>query len=467
MSLVCNILIMIVLISLLILVHEIGHFIAARMCGIRVTRFGIGMPVGPSWKLFRWKHTDFYLHAFFFGGYVSFPEDEPKMDKEEENKEIEKEEIPENELYENKTTLQKLFVVTAGVLMNILFAIFLVMLVATVHKQLPTSTQELYADCFICEKTSNIEEKGIKKGDRILKINSQEINVFKQLVFFAKNSKLFDDYAQKDLIDKNMTELTKLNPQINEIIEVGTLIKLPAHIAENPLTVNKDVLIGLEKYKKDGLPLSEFQKNLRNKIKDKKTYKVENQMTLNDLAMALSDTYKPVTMTILREGKEITIEGIKVGEEGLFGMGIKHIDIYTPTTTPKDIVIKSLDYLYTTTVAMLKGLWNLICGKVNAQDMHGVVAVVKVGADVISAKGISAGLLFTAMISLNLAIMNFLPIPALDGGHVMFLLIEKLTGRKPSQETAEKINNFFFILLMLLIIVVLFNDVYALITKKF
>ena len=66
-----NQIIMILLISLLVLVHEAGHFIAARMCGIRVTRFGIGMPIGPSWKLFKWGHTTFYLHAFLFGGYVA------------------------------------------------------------------------------------------------------------------------------------------------------------------------------------------------------------------------------------------------------------------------------------------------------------------------------------------------------------------------------------------------------------
>ena len=56
-----NQIIMILLISLLVLVHEAGHFIAARMCGIRVTRFGIGMPIGPSWKLFKWGHT---IHGF-------------------------------------------------------------------------------------------------------------------------------------------------------------------------------------------------------------------------------------------------------------------------------------------------------------------------------------------------------------------------------------------------------------------
>jgi len=70
------------------------------------------------------------------------------------------------------------------------------------------------------------------------------------------------------------------------------------------------------------------------------------------------------------------------------------------------------------------------------------------------------------MISINLAIMNFLPIPALDGGHVLFLIIEKITGRKPTKEFGEKINNVFFILLIILMIAICYNDILALVTKK-
>ena len=116
---------------------------------------------------------------------------------------------------------------------------------------------------------------------------------------------------------------------------------------------------------------------------------------------------------------------------------------------------------------MLKGLWYLFTGKVSMSDMHGVIAVVKIGGDIIASKGILNGILLTAMISINLAIMNFLPIPALDGGHVMFLLIEKITGKKPSKELGDKITNFFFMLLILLMVAICYNDIFALITKKF
>ena len=101
--------------------------------------------------------------------------------------------------------------------------------------------------------------------------------------------------------------------------------------------------------------------------------------------------------------------------------------------------------------------------------MHGIVAVTKIGGDTIKQghDGIFYGLLLTAIISMDLAIINFLPIPALDGGHFMFLIIEKLRGRPIEEETLNIIGNIFFTLLIVLMILIVFNDVYGLITHKF
>ena len=464
-----NQIIMILLISLLVLVHEAGHFFAARMCGIRVTRFGIGMPIGPSWKLFKWGHTVFYLHAFLFGGYVSFPDDELEKQEDkttQEQTEEEQEEIPQDELYENKTIGQKLFVVSAGVIMNVIFAFFLVIFAASVYGELPTSTQNLYVNSFSANETSNAKTVGLIKGDKILKVNDIEVKSFYQLTFFAKNSKLFDNYAQNDLIEKNLEQLKKINPSIKDELKKGEVIILPKIMPENPLKVSSDMLIGLEKYQKDGTPLNQAQISLRDNIYNKNKVTLTSDCSINDLAMALSDTYKPVKITVLRDNKEVSFENIIVQKEGLFGIMLNIEEIFVETKTIKDIVIKSYDYLYETTATMLKGLWQLFTGKVSMSDMHGVIAVVKVGGDIIASKGLLNGLLLTAMISMNLAIMNFLPIPALDGGHVAFLLIEKITGRKPSKEAGEKITNFFFMLLILLMVAICYNDIFALITKK-
>ena len=115
---------------------------------------------------------------------------------------------------------------------------------------------------------------------------------------------------------------------------------------------------------------------------------------------------------------------------------------------------------------LLFGLWQILTGKIPLKDLHGIVAITKIGGDIINNSGIFSGLLLTAIISMDLAIVNFLPIPALDGGHVLFLIIEKLKGKPVDEETIDKIGNAGFIFLILLMVVVIFNDIFALITKQ-
>ena len=80
--------------------------------------------------------------------------------------------------------------------------------------------------------------------------------------------------------------------------------------------------------------------------------------------------------------------------------------------------------------------------------------------------GILNGILLTAIISINLAVMNLLPIPALDGGHLMFLIIEKFKGKPLDEKVMAKISNFFYLLLIILMMVLIFNDIFAIVTKQ-
>ena len=115
---------------------------------------------------------------------------------------------------------------------------------------------------------------------------------------------------------------------------------------------------------------------------------------------------------------------------------------------------------------LVYGLWQLFTGKIPMKDLHGIVVITKIGGDVIEHNGFFSGLLLTAMISLDLALVNFLPIPALDGGHFMFLVIEKLRGKPLDEETINKISSFFFLLLIIFMVLVVFNDIYALVRHK-
>lgn len=459
-----NLIIMIALISLLVLVHEWGHYIAARLFGVRVTKFGFGMPVGPV--LFKTKKGDLEIlvHACLLGGYVSFPEDEET----EEGKPL----LPPDskERFKNQTPLKQAIIVTAGVIMNVVFAFFLIVLAATIFHKLPTGKSEVFInevlkDGYIQKTMPN----KLKANDKIVSVNGIDIDSAYSFIFLVKNSKLYDNKVSKETINKKLDEFLKLNPKIkkNEIIKEGTRIILPTKTPEDKLVVNEHILKGIEKYKDNEIQLSEDETKLRNELLNRYTYVLTRDSFALEIATALADYYKPLDIVLERGGKQIEIKNVVAGEEGTLGVKLSTKEIYTETKTLPQIFVNSAKYMVNSTKLMCIGLIQLITGKIPMNEMHGIIAITKIGSDIIEHQGMLNGLLLTAIISIDLAIINLLPIPALDGGHLMFIIVEKIIGRPLDEKIVENISRFFFALLIALMIFVVFNDIFALITKKF
>ena len=133
-----NIIIMLFLISLLVLVHELGHYLAARAFGIQVSHFGLGLPIGPVLYETKCGDTKITVHAFLLGGYVSFPDDD------EDNEDAKSLPLDSPKRFKNKKPWQKAVVVSAGVFANVLFALFLVMFCAAYYHKLPSSKYDVY-----------------------------------------------------------------------------------------------------------------------------------------------------------------------------------------------------------------------------------------------------------------------------------------------------------------------------------
>ena len=459
-----NLIIMIALISLLVLVHEWGHYIAARLFGVRVTKFGFGMPIGPV--LFRTKKGDLEIlvHACLLGGYVSFPEDEET----EEGKPI----LPldSKERFKNQPPLKQAIIVTAGVIMNVVFAFFLIVLAATIFHKLPAGKSEIFINEVI--KDGYIQKTmpdKLKTNDKIVSVNGIDIDSAYSFIFLVKNSKLYDNKVSKETINKKLDEFLKLNPKIkkNEIIKEGTRVILPTKTPENKLVVSEHILKGLEKYKDNEIQLSEDEIKLRSEILNRYTYVLTKDSFALEIATALADYYKPLDIVLERDGKQIEIKNVVAGEEGTLGVKLSTKEIYTETKTPPQIFVNSAKYMVNSTKLMCIGLIQLITGKIPMNEMHGIIAITKIGSDIIEHQGMLNGLLLTAIISIDLAIINLLPIPALDGGHLMFIIVEKIIGRPLDEKIVENISRFFFALLIALMIFVVFNDIFALITKKF
>ena len=368
-----SIIIMILLLSFLVLVHEAGHFYAARALGIKVSKFGFGLPIGPTLWSKQVGDVEIVVHAFLLGGYVSFPDDEKDSN------------LPADSMdrFINRPVWQRMIVISAGVIANIITAFVLVLLTAFIQGKLPSGQYQVYVDNIAAEKSESVWSSGLQKGDKILKINGSDIESPYALTLYAKNSARFDGKVEEETVKTNFEKLTKLNPKLSadETIPQNTKVVLPVSQDENELHIDKEALKGYKLYHDSQVSLTSEQVKLRDSLKDQSVYMSEGNDTLSDL--------------------------------------------------------------------------------------HGIVVITKIGGDVINNSGFFSGLLLTAMISLDLALVNFLPIPALDGGHFMFLVIEKLRGKPLDEETINKISSVFFLLLILFMVFVVFNDVYALIRHKF
>ena len=450
---------MILLISLLILVHEAGHFLAARMMGIKVAKFGFGLPFGPTLFEGQIGDTKILVHALLLGGYVSFPDDD-------ENSDIPKD---SSERFTNKPIWQRSIVISAGVIANVLCAIVLVILTAIVWHKLPAGKYDIYIAKIVAPKEAAIHNSGMQVGDKILKINGSDIIYPFQVNKYAQMSKKHDGMVSEEKYVKVLDELKAKNPKISENTEIpaGTKINLIEPSDESSIKLSNEVLLGLEQPKTGEIALSNSEISLRDKIQGEKTFTTDsNGLTLENIAKALSDTQKPMLFTVLREGKTVDLKPIYSDEKGMIGIQQNLLEVLVPTRTPVQILTKSFDYLWTNTEMMVVGLGKLFTGQIPMKDLHGIVAITKLGGDVIQNQGLFKGLLLTAIISMNLAIINILPIPALDGGHLMFLIIEKIKGRPVNEKTIEKIANTGFFILIALMLLIILNDIFALVTKQ-
>ena len=456
-----SIIIMILLLSILVLVHEAGHYFAARMFGMKVEKFGFGLPIGPT--LYEKKVGDLTIlvHAFLLGGYVSFPDDEQDSD------------LPKNspDRFANKPIYQRMVVISAGVIANIICAFVLVLLTAFLWGNIPSGKYDIYINKIVAPKGESVWNSGLKAGDKILEINGTPTDRGETLLIFAQKSKKHDGKIDAAIAQQNYERLKKINPAYtqDETIPQGAVIELPAKISEKEVKLSKNEIVGLQKIKDTQVELTDEQKKIRDSIVDKKIYESDGTATLDDMAYGKSGTARRIYIKVLGDGKTINLKPVYPDKNGKIGVEFSAKEVLMPVKGAKSAVVLSTKYLTDQTYLLLYGLKQIFTGQIPLKELHGIVAITKIGGDTIgkAQDGIFYGLLLTAIISMDLAIVNFLPIPALDGGHFLFLVIEKLRGRPLDEEKVNMVANIGFMFLIILMILVVFNDIYALITHKF
>ena len=413
--------------GVLIFVHELGHFLMARWLGVRVVTFCIGM--GP--KLLKWRRgeTEYALAAFPIGGYVKMAgenPDDPQTGAKDE--------------FLSRPKWDRLRILTAGPLMNILLAVVFTTVVVAQGAQVPIFESDP-VDVAVVTKDSPAERGGVLPGDRIVKVGRQKTPTWERF-YLAIGTRAERDVPITLLREGRELTLT-VRPEAQtkmRIGDIGVLPKVHPGIAsveaggpadQAGLKAN-DVVLAL-----DGEPIV-FSGQLSAEIR--------------------KHPEEAITLTIERAGAtlEIPVTPRRQGKIGLIGIGIQ--DPYrTIKPGPLGSLKLSLERNVEYSGLIFQTIAGLLTRETSANQLMGPVAIAQMSGDY-AAAGWIALLTFMASLSLNLGLLNLLPIPVLDGGHIFIMALEGIARRDFSLKAKERLMLAGFLVLMVLMVVVVYND---------
>lgn len=435
----------IAVIGILVFVHEMGHFLAAKFFGVRVERFSIGFP--PRLFGFKKGDTDYCVSAIPLGGYVKLS---GMID----------ESLDESTLtgapYEfmSKPTYQKIIIICAGVIMNFVTAVailagFLWMFGEAV---IPTTRIDVIGESGFAQSA------GLERGDRILSVNGQPVAHWKdieQKIFANIGSDLDLQVERRDGVKEVHVAWNEANLKSIENLNIAPL--LPAMVGD-VLPDSPALSAGLEKGDQilsiDGTPVNDW-----------------NAMT----AIVREHPGQSLVFQILRDADtlrlSITPEAVStVGQDSVAATaGRIGISYYFERHQVGFFASLSQGFSQALFIGELniRGFGLVLFGKAPAKDMvAGPLRIAKIATDS-SRIGLSSLIMLIAHLSIVLAFVNILPIPALDGGHLAMIVIEGIIKRPLSVKLKVRVQQVGMALLLALILLVTYNDLRYLITSFF
>jgi len=419
--------------GILVLVHEFGHFIAAKGAGVRVEVFSIGF--GPRLFGFRKGETDYRISAFPLGGYVKLPGENPG------------ESTGAPWELTSKPAPQRLLIFAAGSLMNILTAVVLLSLVFFIGTQLPKYLEEPPVVGWV-DKDSPAEKSGFQVGDRILRINGKEISTWEDAYNFFLTAP--DISTQVEVERQGQIVQLVVTPESIKRLGAGYIGLQP------PM---EPVVGGIQK----GFPADKEGLQEGDKIISIDGVPVHHWLAMAEIVH--NNPGKELEVTILRDGVEITKKMVPHTQNGKGYLGITS----RPQTVFKkygllESIKKGVQRTWEITAMTFELLGRLIKREASADSIGGPIMIAQMSGQAAKA-GISELLSLMGVLSLNLGIINLLPIPILDGGHIAFLIVEMILGRPISVKRRELAQKIGLAILIPLMILVFHNDIMRLLAK--
>jgi regulator of sigma E protease len=420
----------------MILIHEFGHYAVAKWLGVRVEVFSIGF--GKRLIGFRKGETDYRIAAIPLGGYVKMSGENPMDERTDDPRE-----------FLNHSRWHRFLIAVAGPVMNILLAIFLLTTVYMVHYEYPVYLDKPAVVQGV-RKDSPAARAGIQAGDRIIKIEGVDNPdpTWEQVqprVWMSPNQPLAVTIKRGDQV----LEKT-LMPKAVTTSEVGSAGWFP----EEPVVIGR-----LD----SGLPAAKAGMKENDKIIAMNGQPVPSIESMIESLQQTKD--QPVDITVARGDQTLSfhlqpvLSPTEDPKEQRYRLGFVNKGVTKVTTLPFPAALSlSLEQNKKYSLLILELAKKMVQRKISMRAISGPIGIAQDAGYAAQQKGWTPLMELTAGISLNLGIFNLLPIPILDGGVILFLLIEGLMRRDISMNIKERVYQAAFVFLVLFAVMVIYND---------
>lgn len=423
--------------SILVGLHELGHLLTAKMFGMRVEKFSIGFP--PKIAGFQWGDTEYSIGAIPLGGFVKIS---GMVDESMDAAQMASE--PQPWEFRSKPAWQRLIVMLGGIIVNVVTGIIIFVVLVYNNGETFFSRDQVLENGIVAYEIG--ESIGFQTGDKILDINGQ---TYQGLNDLSSGSALLSENGYYT-VDRNGETIKIEIPRgfINSFNNEEALgkfvsIRFPFDI----LDVTPD---GAAK----AAGIKEGDKIL--------SVDGEEITFFDEMQVALANAKnKQAEIVVLSEGQPKTLS-VPVSGEGTIGIAAN--PLIEPVKREYgfgEAVSKGTTRAFSVVIVNAKALGKMFTGEVSAKNVSGPIGMAKIYGDTWDWVKFWS---ITGLISMILAFMNLLPIPALDGGHVMFLLYEMISGRTPSDRFLENAQKVGMVILLALMVFAIGNDILKLFT---
>lgn len=439
----------ILVLGVLIFVHELGHFMAAKAVGIGVPRFSIGF--GPPTPIrFQRGETEYLVSWIPLGGYVKMAsrEEQEAMAALEGGK-LE-ESFPPEKLFESKPLWARILTISAGVIMNVLFAWVVYFGLTLVYGRVedPTTTLSRVAAEGLPEAAAPLAE--LPEGIRILRVNGSEVTTWEDILDGVADPRSGD--LRFELADREplVIEIPGTDARARASIAQALIPFWPSRIgfvapgnpADRAGLERGDRIVGV-----DGQPVNSWDDLVQ----------IIQPSAGTRLVLAIDRDGERSEVAVIPA--EVTLEDPFTRETREVGqIGISPLrDEKRVKYDPGEAAVEGARRTWDNAVAVIYAIKGMLTGNISPKELGGPILIGQASGQFARA-GFAALLIFMAFLSVNLAILNLLPIPVLDGGHLVFLIFEGLRGRPLSVGIRQRLTQAGLFIILGIMVLALGND---------